>query len=332
MLPKSLSEQDGSLTPPDTKICQSLKLNIGANGQLTHGTFEMTKIRINQSLSYSEADDLLENRNHGLFSLFKRVTELTNASKEQRLRNGALFVDRSEMKLTCIQGERIKVEIIDINSPSREMIAELMIIYNGQVAEFCFKNNIPVAYRTQEPPDYEQSTRVVKDPLTWYITSKSLRKAALSMKPKKHFGLGVDKYTQASSPIRRYADLQLQRQLVHFLKTGLAKYSEEEMKCTTNRSEAQAKKLKLIEVSRKRYWFLKYLNDSYLKFAQAPLFQAIALEKGNGERNRFELVNYPYRSRCSLPTTVNPGDLVTVELNGVDLWHKSSQFSYSGST
>ena len=331
MLPKYISEGQGSLTPPEYKTCVSLKLDARADSCLDDGTFEITKIQVDESLSYIQADKLLGDNNNELANIRKKVSDVTKISRGKRLAKKALIVDRNEMKISTEVDGKIEVHTFAVNSASRDMIAELMILYNYHVADFCQKNQIPAAYRTQEQPKMEHAYGIVEDPLTWYLTSRHLKKARISMRPEAHSGLGLNKYTQASSPIRRYADLKLQRQLVHFLKVGRPKYSNEEMRSAVNYSESQVRKLKLIESSRKRYWFLRYLKDSYLEGTKTPFFQAIALENNDDDRNLFELVDYPYRSRCFLPSNVSPGDKFIAKLKGVDLWHKSGQFSYDNS-
>ena len=328
MLPKSISEGQGSLSPPEYKSCVSLKLDTRSDGCLENGTFEITRIRVDRSLSYHQVDKLLNDNNHELSSILKKVSKITKISKEKRLAKRALIVDRNEMKISTSEDGKVEVQTFAVNSASRDMIAELMIIYNYHVAEFCYKNQIPAAYRTQEQPQIERAYGIVGDPLAWYLTSRHLKKARISMRPETHSGLGLNKYTQASSPIRRYSDLKLQRQLVHYLKTGRPKFSNEEMRSAVNYGESQAKKLKLIESSRNRYWFLKYLKESYLEGTKPPFFQAIALENNNEVRNLFELVDYPYRSRCTLPSSISPGTKFTVILKGIDLWHRAGQFSY----
>ena len=328
MIPKFISEGQASLTPPEPKSCISLKLDTRIDGYPQNGSFEITKIQVDRSLSYIQADNLLNDNNSELSRILKKVSTITNISKEKRLAKKALIVDRNEMKISTSENGKVEVQTYAVNSTSRDMIAELMILYNYHVAEFCYKNQIPASYRTQEQPQIERAHGIVEDPLTWYLTSRYLKKARISMRPDTHSGLGLNKYTQASSPIRRYSDLKLQRQLVHFLRTGQPKYSNEEMRLAVNYSESQVRKLKLIESSRNRYWFLKYLKESYLEGTKPPLLQAIALENTDEDRNLFELVDYPYRSRCTLPSTVSPGQKFIARLRGIDLWHRSGQFSY----
>ena len=328
MLPKSISEGQGSLTPPEYKSCVSLKLDTRIDGCLDNGTFEITRIQVDRSLSYSQVEKILNDNDHELSSILKKVSNITKISKEKRLAKRALIVDRNEMKISTSGDGKVEVKTFPVNSTSRDMIAELMILYNYHVAKFCHENQIPAAYRTQEPPQIDRAYGIIEDPLSWYLTSRHLKKARISMRPEAHSGLGLNIYTQASSPIRRYSDLKLQRQLVHYLKTGRPKFSNEEMRNTVNYCESQAKKLKLIESSRNRYWFLKYLKESYLDGTRPPLFQAVALENNNEHRNLFELVDYPYRSRCTLPYSTSPGTKFTAILKGIDLWHRTGQFSY----
>ena len=80
------------------------------------------------------------------------------------------------MKISTSEDGKVEVQTFAVNSASRDMIAELMIIYNYHVAEFCYKNQIPAAYRTQEQPQIERAYGIVGDPLAWYLTSRHLKR------------------------------------------------------------------------------------------------------------------------------------------------------------
>ena len=328
MLPPELSEELGSLKPNSVRPCLSLKLDKESDGSISGWSFHRTIVKSDKAISYEEADRILSNPEHCLYQLLAEVLSLTTYSRDERFRKGALTLNRTEMKVKTNSAGTVEVKVSTRDSASRTMIAELMILYNRLVAEYCHANGLPASYRLQAPPRAEFPDSLPDGPLGWYIASTLLRGATLSTIPGTHSSLGVEKYTQASSPIRRYTDLYLQRQLIHFIETGQRKYSESEMTSVGGRGDLQVRELARIEAQRTRYWFLKYLRNRYLETDNSSILKAIALENGGERQDMFELFSYPFRARCTIPESVNPGELINVRLTGIDLWHRSAQFTY----
>jgi len=95
-----------------------------------------------------------------------------------------------------VHGDEIEIEIIDNNnSPSRLLIAEFMVLNNFVACELRRRASHPIIYRLQPAAGDAGAVR-----------------ARLSVYPEYHAGAGLQYYAQLSSPIRRYADLVLQRQ------------------------------------------------------------------------------------------------------------------------
>ena len=95
-----------------------------------------------------------------------------------------------------------------------------------------------------------------------------------------------------------------------------------------NIADTQFRTLRRVENDRLKYWFLKYLNAQHLEGPKGEVLKAIILENFDERPSNFELVDFPYRGKCHFPSTVKPGDQCYLQLNGVDLWHKSAQFSF----
>jgi exoribonuclease-2 len=91
--------------------------------------------------------------------------------------------------------------------------------------------------------------------------------------PGAHAGLGLDAYTNLSSPIRRYADLLAQRQLASFLFQGEPVYSEEDLEKVRLSLEPHLKDLGRIKRNRIRYWLLRYLSQH-----QGETYPALVLD------------------------------------------------------
>ena len=94
---------------------------------------------------------------------------------------------------------------------------------------------------------------------------------------------------------------------------------------STQRADVQLRGLARIEEDRRRYWFLKYLNQLRAigeEDGASDLFDAVILENQPGRTAYLELADYPFRVRAELPEASEPGETVTLRLHGVDLWRR----------
>ena len=204
-----------------------------------------------------------------------------------------------------------------------------MILCNSLLARYCLDHGLPAAYRSQPAPDLSDLPDLPEGPLRRFHLFRRLRPADLSTVPAPHGGLGVEAYIQATSPLRRYPDLVMQRQISHFLATGEHHYSAEEIASVCHRADAQLRELARIEDDRRRYWFLKYLQqrlDAPQDGEDRTHFRAVVLENEERRLALLELSEYPFRFRTRLPWAVLPGETVGLRLRGVDLWRRFPQF------
>src|SRR5262249_34307510 len=149
--------------------------------------------------------------------------------QEARTARGAITMRRPELKVRVEQG-RIRIKKLDPNSASRVLVSEMMILANGLSADFASVNSLPVIFRTQEPrePLGTENTPVI-EALAFERLRRTFKRSRLSLTPGLHSGLGLTAYTQASSPIRRYADLITQRQFTALMAGKAIQYSREEL-------------------------------------------------------------------------------------------------------
>ncbi|HNH64266.1 MAG TPA: RNB domain-containing ribonuclease, partial [Thauera aminoaromatica] len=88
-----------------------------------------------------------------------------------------------------------------------------------------------------------------------------MKKGEVGMTPARHWGLGMDAYSQSTSPIRRYVDLIAHRQLKSHLKTGQPMYTAEQLEPMMQRLERTTHQAEQLERERKQYWTLRYLEQ-----------------------------------------------------------------------
>jgi len=246
MLPDEIGCRRASLMAGEQRPVLSTWVVLGPNGELLSSSIAPANLGIDCRLSYTEADRLLGGTDEGKSEIAAALRMLQAAAaklRERRKRAGAILTQRREPKVR-VRGDQIEIELLDPNSPSRMLVAEFMVLNNFLAASYAAEHRIPIIYRVQ--PAAQDSIAV---------------RARLSVHPEFHAGAGLPCYAQLSSPIRRYADLVLQRQLVSAIAgSAVLPYDADsilKILANTENAEAEAKDL---ERRARRYWTLAYLQ------------------------------------------------------------------------
>jgi exoribonuclease-2 len=119
----------------------------------------------------------------------------------------------------------------------------------------------------------------------------------------------VSAYTQASSPIRRFADLVTQRQFAAFLKAEALPYSREELTSILAGAETAEQEIRGIEDRSTNYWLLEYLSRE--KMGQ-PMNAVVLDRKGN-----LELEETFVRGKLQSPGGEEPGSVLSVSIDTI---------------
>ena len=329
MLPPSLSHRAGSLLPGEERATLSLLADVTAEGDLLDWEVTPSVIRSRTALPYEEADAAILSEAHPWHDTLAPLNGLAETLRAKRERAGALMLDRSEMRVSVHDDGSVDVRVAQ-PSAAREMVAELMILTNSLLAEFCRDRELPAAYRSQKAPDLEDIPEEIPDgPLRRFLTFRRIAPADLGSRPGPHAGLGLSAYLQATSPLRRYPDLVMQRQIGGFLERGEPPYAQQHVTDVTQRADIQIRELGRLEEDRRRYWFLKYLGQRLEGDEPRELYDAVVLENARNRNAQLELVDYPHRVRVKLPQQCEPGETVTLRLHGVDLWRRVGFFVHA---
>ena len=321
MLPP-MAVRAGSLDPGENRAALSLTAHVADSGKTTDWEVTPSIIRSQAALSYGLSDHALDNADDERHSTLSGLTRVASALRRRREDAGAVLVDRAELVARVDESGRVEVSVRR-STPAAEMVAELMVLCNSLLADFCHREKLPAVYRSQKPADLGDLASQTEMPLQLrrFLMMRQLAPADLDLTHGPHAGLGVAAYVQATSPLRRYPDLVIQRQISHYLSSGKALYSEEEMASVAQRAEVQLRELAGIEERRKRYWFLKYLEQSLAR-GEDSLFSAVVLQNDARRPALLELAEFPFRLRAEVPRPQGPGETVTLRLHGVDLWRR----------
>lgn len=175
--------------------------------EITHSTIKVMKI------SYDAADDLLAENTD-----LSKLQIAVETHKKYRDQQGAISLNLPNIDVKLIDNKLcVKTQL---SSPSRDLVAEMMIMAGRAVAQFAIENDIVMPYAVQDVGDFPQATLDNKNSLTLsesFQAIKCFKRSAISTKPLLHYGLGLDAYLRVTSPLRRYFDLLAHQQLSNFI-------------------------------------------------------------------------------------------------------------------
>ena len=202
-------------------------------------------VNVNANLTYQDADTLIEQHP----TSWGQLLTLADRFRAQRLRSPQ--AKRAQVRVWRPENQGpLKLIWQQSLTPAMRLVEVLAILYNSFAADYLAQHDLPALYRTQPPGHTVQ----------------------LSTTPQPHRGVQAKRYVQITSPLRRFPDLLMQRQLVDHLHSG-RKYIDQKatlepwlhpiqtqlarQKRFANRAEQHAKRLYLLQTLRQqphRHW------------------------------------------------------------------------------
>ncbi|MGH7923127.1 MAG: ribonuclease catalytic domain-containing protein, partial [Candidatus Binatus sp.] len=298
MLPDPISCRAASLIAGEDRPVMTTDVRLSADGELVEASIYPARIPIMRRLDYDQVDRILAPGN-GTDETAATVSRLYAAALQLRQRRrtaGAVLVQRREAKVR-VHDDEVEITVLDNASPGRTLVAELMVLSNFVAARYAAMNRIPIIYRVQPQ-------------LGGDLTSQRPR---LSLHPEYHAGIGLDYYAQLSSPIRRYADLVLQRQLLGALKSdgqATSIYTVDELLTVLAGAENAEAFGRELERRAKRYWILRYLE----RHARDGAILAYVAREGQSA----ELADYAVRGTLHGAPTLPNQMAIKVQVSRVD--------------
>lgn len=257
MFPPDFIRERLSLVEDTERLSLSLMVNVDQALSVRGTEFVASVIRVRRNMTYKQGTEYFLNDPTGM-----KMREFALRLRNSRLESGALIVQLPQLKVRTGEGGAISIEKNPMNSEAHVVVAEMMILMNRTAGKFLKDRRIPAVYRSQ-PESVAEDARVLDDtnPLYPLQIVKFLRAPRVGLAPDVHKSLGIDVYTQVTSPIRRYADLVMQRQIVSELQEGEPMYTEDELENLYPMIEVGIRDKKTIERNRERYWLYKHLKS-----------------------------------------------------------------------
>jgi exoribonuclease-2 len=321
MIPPNLSQDTLSLIQGCDRPAISLISRFDKNGNLMDYRFVPSLVKVERQLRYDQVNGLYMKE-----SLLEQARRLSQSMRQKRIEQGALILSLPEVYVRIHPDSSLSLEKVDQETPSRIMVAEFMIFYNWLAARFCRDNNIPILYRGQEKPSQRLS---IDETGYLYFVFKQRRKLnplMIDTEPRSHTGLGLDVYTNVSSPIRRYLDLVVQRQIRSYLLDKSFVYDKEQLQDIRMSAEPMLKDLERVKRNRIRYWTQKYLLQHI-----GEKFSAIVLDV---LRNRYRILLTDFLLVAEMKREngqdFSEGQQIMVTVKKSDPWNDLLNLEYAG--
>lgn len=214
MLPLELAAGPLSLKAGQRTAALSVGVHLADDGTIVDQRICRSWIQPRYGLTYEDGDELIELAPPGDEDLAD-LSRLMQTRAAWRHRQGAVQLDRLEGRFRR-HHDAVELQVIE-PSAARLMVSEAMLLMGAVVAEFGRENHLPLPYRSQPPADLPSESELEalpEGPVRDAAIKRCLSRGVQGTQPMAHFSLGLPAYVQATSPIRRYADLLTHRQLI----------------------------------------------------------------------------------------------------------------------
>ena len=260
MFPEIISNGLASLQEGKLRYVKSAQIEFTPRCQIVSKRFYDGAIRVRQRFAYEQVSEILgepegekaKALDPEVLGLLQRMRDLAMILRKRRFKRGALELSMPEAVLEYDREGHVTGAHFAINDVSHQIIEECMLAANEAVATHLGEKEIPFLRRIHPAPDptklaaFAEFVRVLRYKMErsadrfelqrilsestgkpeqyaiHYALLRSLKQAVYSPLKEDHFALASHDYCHFTSPIRRYPDLQVHRQLGQLIRTGRA--------------------------------------------------------------------------------------------------------------
>jgi ribonuclease R len=251
MLPEALSNGLCSLNPHVDRLCMVGEMLIDSRGKLKDYKFYPAVMNSKARLTYTKVFKILDGEPRVREQYEAQIPHLENLHrlfkvlKKARAERGAIEFETLETRFIFNAQRKIEAIVPVHRNVAHKIIEECMIMANVAAARFIEKREGNALFRVHDTPDDERLEgfrsflaelglelgggddpqpkdftnlleKVADRPdheLIQTLLLRSLKQAIYTPDNEGHFGLALDEYAHFTSPIRRYPDLLLHREI-----------------------------------------------------------------------------------------------------------------------
>ena len=277
MLPKDIIEK-ANLAHNKTSETISAVIEFNEDGSIHNYEIIEAIIKPKYQLTYEDANEILELEPKEEVELVE-IKNLLEKSIEFRKKQGAIIFDSPNSKIIL---DKDKIILNKLEKTTSEIIvAESMILMGYVTSLFITKYKLAAAFRIQKLlcNPCEILDRYNDSEIKYIILKQYMGRSYITTKPSNHESLGLEMYLQCTSPLRRYLDLIIQRQVYNKINnyeplsinsiTSIIEYSKNRQ--TENNNILKNDKLKYLSL--------------FFKNENKPFYKIIFVKWVNHKRN-----------------------------------------------
>jgi exoribonuclease-2 len=316
MFPTELAT--GPMSLIQGKLCPALSFGIvlDENGGVTDYTIHASQVKPTYRLTYHDVDEMIQLDIQAEPEI-QILAKLAKKRLDWRKSQGSINISMPEAVIKVKNNDEITIELLD-GSQSRQVVAEMMILAGEVAGKYCQAHNIPVPFRGQPQPELPSDEELIQlpaGPVRSCALRRCMPRSEMSTTPSRHASLGLDTYTQVTSPIRRYTDLLAHFQLKAHLRGEELPFTREQMQEILYSVILSAQEAIAVERQTNRYWGLEYLRRQENQVWQALVLRWLREEENLGLILLEELgMELPHRFERS----VSLGDRLELQVSRAD--------------
>jgi exoribonuclease-2 len=289
MFPQELATGAMSLTQGQVCCALSFAIDLSPTGDIEGYTIHPSLIKPTYRLTYDDVDEMLQ---LGITAEpeLQGLAQWAQVRSQWRLTQGAINISMPEASIKVIdhqadpQEQDIIIEVLE-DSASRQMVAEMMILAGEVAARYGQVHDLAIPFRSQPQPELPSDHELIQLPTGWVRDSairRCMPRSEVGLTPSRHATLGLDSYSQVTSPIRRYLDLLVHFQLKAHLRGDPLPFSPMEVTELAQGASSAAYEATLVERQTKRYWALEYLRRHQTQIWEVMLLRWLREDEGLG--------------------------------------------------
>ncbi len=298
MFPEKISNGICSLRPHEDKLTFSALFEINPEGEVLSVDFCRAVIHSDRRFTYEEAQEVIETGEGDFVEEIQALNHLAGILRKKKFAEGAITFDKPETKFVLDEtGHPIDVYIKE-RKDAHLLVEDFMLLANKAVAQYFTnwkdgKKKAPGIYRVHDSPNMEKleqfgelvrkfghklhlgTPKMIAESLNKLLKKvkgkpeqsmvetlavRSMAKAIYTTENIGHYGLAFEDYTHFTSPIRRYPDVLVHRQLQAML-DGKPDVDRDGIEEKLQHSSIQEKNAARAERESVKYKQVEYLAD-----------------------------------------------------------------------
>jgi exoribonuclease-2 len=284
MLPNEILEKANLA---QNKISETISAGIEFNDDGSINNYEIVEaiIKPKYQLTYEDANEILELEPKEEIELIE-IKNLLEKSITFRKKRGAIIFESPNSKIK-LNNDKVILNKLE-KTISQIIVAESMILMGYVTSLFIDKYNLAAAFRIHKLNcnPFEILKKYNDSEIKYIILKQYMGRSYITIKPGIHESLGLEMYVQCTSPLRRYLDLIIQRQIFNKINNYDNLSKDVVSKIIDYSKNRQTENNNILKNDRFKYLTLFFLNE------KKPFYKIIFVKWINHKRN-IALVFFP---------------------------------------